>query len=85
MYLSDGNGASEKRVKMLDTQDIEDSAAKTSAPEWSTVCGKCKTVYTLPTWLELPCIGVQPMTDGQKPDKLELRNCPCGSTLGRWV
>ncbi len=34
-----------------------------------------------PAWDELPLIGVMPGADGE-PD-LELRNCSCGSTLGR--
>jgi hypothetical protein len=33
-------------------------------------------------WSRLPLVGTQPTDDG--PD-LELRNCPCGSTLAREV
>jgi hypothetical protein len=45
-------------------------------------CG-CGLSHTLPaSWLALPFVGLQDDGDG---GHLELRNCPCGSTLTREV
>ncbi len=44
-------------------------------------CG-CGVSYNLDEWRSLPLAGVQTFDDGQDPPRLELRNCPCGSTRG---
>jgi hypothetical protein len=41
------------------------------------VCGRCARSFTQAEWAALPLLGVQVFPD----EKLELRNCPCGSTL----
>jgi hypothetical protein len=48
-------------------------------------CGACKKAHTDTQWRNLELVGIQYIGDGQKPDKLELRNCKCGSTLSRWL
>lgn len=47
------------------------------APAWSKRCTNCPAVYSLAEWRALPAVGNQ--DDGT--EFLELRNCPCGSTL----
>lgn len=52
-------------------------------PQSETVhCSKCKRDKL---WETLDYKGIQLVEDGNKPDKLELRNCECGTTLGRWL
>jgi hypothetical protein len=45
------------------------------------VCGNCSTRYDLEAWSRLPLCGYQPHTDTTAGELLELRSCPCGSTM----
>lgn len=80
---------------MLDTTTITRSGGgrRSSPPAapvasvfstWRKVCGCCGRAHRFEQWLRLPEVGRQPDVD---PDTfevfgvLELRNCPCGSTL----
>lgn len=48
---------------------------------WPKKCNACgREIKSLKSWLRLPRVGVQGSGDPESPD-LELRNCPCGSTL----
>jgi hypothetical protein len=44
-------------------------------------CTCCKTTFTVAGWRDLPLVGVQVTKDEQGTYRLEMRNCPCGSTL----
>jgi hypothetical protein len=41
-------------------------------------CPNCQTVYTKETWAKLKYVGEQEDGEGEV---LELRNCPCTSTI----
>jgi hypothetical protein len=42
-------------------------------------CNTCGKDYTKDTWKKLHYVGVQQALNSK--DNVELRNCPCGSTL----
>jgi transcription elongation factor Elf1 len=42
-------------------------------------CGKCDTAYDVSTWSALHLVGYHSYFADEK---IELRNCPCGSTMG---
>jgi hypothetical protein len=42
-------------------------------------CTKCFHLYTFKQWHRLPYVGL--MEDEECGEVLELRNCPCGTTL----
>ena len=47
-------------------------------------CSCCEVSYTKAQWERLPLVGHQPIPAGEHyepPFTLELRNCPCGTTL----
>jgi hypothetical protein len=46
-------------------------------------CTCCGTTYTLEGWQDLPYTGRMPveMREPGEPAELELRNCPCGTTM----
>ncbi len=48
------------------------------------MCTCCESVFTEEMWQQLQFVGVQETEDetGQFIFILELRNCPCGSTIG---
>lgn len=50
-------------------------------------CGKCGRVYPPELWHALPYIGTMrvPGTSEYPPTSLEMKNCPCGSTLSKEI
>jgi hypothetical protein len=57
--------------------------SETSRPEIVKRCTCCAATYSAPAWALLPFVGNQEAeTEDGWPAVLELRNCPCGSTLG---
>lgn len=51
---------------------------------WLKQCGTCGIEYDAYSWERLPVVGVMHVDrDEEGPaEAIELRNCPCGSTLG---
>lgn len=45
------------------------------------VCTKCEVSYTMEEFDALQYVGAQDAFDKQGRCELELRNCPCGSTI----
>lgn len=45
-------------------------------------CHCCDSTYDADGWAALPCIGYQFTEDETGRYCMELRNCPCGSTIG---
>lgn len=55
-------------------------------PPWEPVkiCTKCSTPYDAESWAALPYVGEQVFPEADEygdAERIELRNCPCGSTL----
>ncbi len=46
---------------------------------------RCGRTFTREQWLELPYLGVQCFRNADGESDLELRNCPCGSTLANEI
>jgi len=51
---------------------------KTHTDMFPKLCRVCNTHHALSSWIALPFKGTQKFSDGEV---LELRDCPCGSTL----
>jgi hypothetical protein len=57
--------------------------SETNRPEIVKRCTCCAATYSAAAWALLPFVGNQEAeTEDGWPAVLELRNCPCGSTLG---
>jgi len=52
-----------------------------AAPQWPKKCPNCNRPIRKQSWNKLDLKGTMPMTRGRDSEKIQLRNCSCGSTL----